>query len=139
MSDDCIFCKIIAREIPAAIFYEDENVVAFLDAFPAVKGHCLVVPKRHTDSLRTSPAEVLQVAEVLPQLARVATACVEAEGVNILCNDGPVAGQVIPHLHFHIVPRQADDGLRFHAPQQQVDMGKLQALAEELKQALKEA
>ncbi|MHA2272197.1 MAG: HIT family protein [Candidatus Hodarchaeales archaeon] len=138
MSDDCIFCKIIAREIPAAIFYENENVIAFLDAFPAVKGHCLVVPKRHTESLRTSPAEVLQAAEVLPQLARIAAACVEAEGVNILCNDSSVAGQVIPHIHFHIVPRQADDGLRFHAPQQQADMEKLQALAKKFMQALKE-
>ncbi|MFW9916895.1 MAG: HIT family protein [Candidatus Thorarchaeota archaeon] len=138
MSDDCIFCKIIAREIPAAIFYEDENVVAFLDAFPAVNGHCLVVPKHHTESLRTSPAEVLQAAEVLPQLARIAAACVEAEGVNILCNDGRVAGQIVPHIHFHIVPRQSDDGIRFHAPQQQADMEKLHALAEKYKQALKE-
>jgi histidine triad (HIT) family protein len=136
MSQDCIFCRIIAREIPSAIFYEDENVVAFLDAFPAVEGHSLVVPKRHTESLRTSPEEVVQIARVLPRLTDAVVTSLGAEGVNILCNDGRGAGQIVPHIHFHIVPRRPDDGLRFHAPQQQADMEKLQALAAEFKETL---
>ncbi|MFQ5980178.1 MAG: HIT family protein [Candidatus Heimdallarchaeota archaeon] len=137
MSDDCIFCKIIAREIPSAIFYEDETVVAFLDAFPAVEGHSLVVPKRHTESFRESLTEVRQATEVLPRLASVVVAAIGADGMNILCNDGSAAGQVVPHIHFHIVPRKPNDGLKIHAPQQQGDMNHLKALAELFSQALK--
>lgn len=136
MSGDCIFCKIIAREIPSTIFYEDETVVAFLDAFPAVEGHSLVVPKRHTESFRESPTEVRQIAEVLPRLASVVVAAIGAEGVNILCNDGPAAGQIIPHIHFHIVPRKLNDGLKIHAPQQQGDIKRLKTLADVFSQAL---
>ena len=130
---DCIFCKIIQKEIPAAIYYEDEELIAFLDAFPAVEGHSLVVPKNHVTSLREAGEETKLVAEVLPRLAKAVASTLSAAGVNILCNDGVVAGQVVPHLHFHIVPRKEGDGLKFHAPQQQRDLDKLKQLAERIK------
>ncbi len=135
---DCIFCKIIAKEIPAAVFYENEDIIAFLDAFPAVEGHSLVVPKKHVESFRESEKETIFVANVLPRLAKAVASSLNAEGVNILCNDGKGAGQVVPHVHFHIVPRKEGDGLKFQAPQQQGDLEKLKELANRYKQTLTE-
>ena len=110
---DCLFCKIIAGEIPAEKVYEDDHVIAFLDINPINPGHTLVVPKTHTENIfSASPAVMRQVAEVLPKISQAVVAGVGAEACNIGINNGPISGQVIFHLHIHIMPRFSDDGHR---------------------------
>ena len=110
---DCIFCKVVSGELPSTKVYEDERCLAFLDIRPVTKGHTLVVPKQHTVDIASADAEVMaDVARVLPKIARAVVAGVGAQGFNCSTNNGAVAGQIIFHLHFHIIPRFSDDGLR---------------------------
>lgn len=110
--EDCLFCKIASGQIPSDKFYEDEDVFAFLDIRPTTKGHALVIPKVHSTDLVDTADEVL--SRLLPKIAKVARAVVaarQAAGFNLVCNTGSTAGQAVFHLHFHIIPRYADDGL----------------------------
>jgi histidine triad (HIT) family protein len=113
-SKECIFCKIVAGEIPAACIYEDDAVFAFLDIGPVNKGHALVIPKMHFEKVDQCPAHIL--SSVAAQIGRIAKAVVGAsacDGYNVLCNNGRVAGQVVEHVHFHIIPRfEGDDCLK---------------------------
>jgi histidine triad (HIT) family protein len=113
MMEDCLFCKIIAGKIPSEKVYEDDTVFAFLDVFPASEGHTLVAPKKHFSRFTDMDAE--SVASLF-EAARKITAAVEkafsAEGSNIGINDGKVAGQEIPHVHVHVIPRRKGDGGR---------------------------
>ncbi|WEL19934.1 HIT family protein [Candidatus Nanohalococcus occultus] len=104
MSEDCVFCKIIEGQIPSNKVYEDENVVAFLDANPVSKGHTLVVPKAHVDTV--FDAESMEY--MWKPIVKVANAIREAfdvEDMNINQNNGSLAGQEVDHLHFHLTPR----------------------------------
>ena len=103
---DCIFCKIVAGDIPAALIYEDDHVLSFLDIGPLSNGHCLVIPKRHAATVIDCPPDVLsQIAAVLGRIAQAVVAVTGCEGYNVLCNNGRAAGQLVDHLHFHIIPR----------------------------------
>lgn len=103
MTDDCIFCKIVDGEIPGNIVYEDENVVAFLDANPVSKGHTLVVPKEHVDDIHE--AEHMEYMwEPIVEVSNAVKKAFGAEGVNIAQNNGAKAGQEVFHLHFHVTP-----------------------------------
>lgn len=111
-----IFSKIIAKEIPAFIVHETENTIAFLDIHPNVDGHTLVIHKQEFVNIFDMPAEVLQ--ELIASVKFVAELIKDklgAEGVNIYSNHGEVAGQEVPHLHFHIIPRYKGDEI--HATQ----------------------
>ncbi len=109
---DCLFCRIVRKEIPAEVVYEDEATLAFLDIRPTAPGHVLVIPKQHSDGLHDANPVVLgAVIRTVQRLARVLMQVFEVEGFNVIQNNGSVAGQVIPHLHFHIIPRQTGDGL----------------------------
>lgn len=113
MSDSCVFCRIVDGSIPSTRVYEDETVVAFLDLHPTTTGHTLVIPRVHSEALLDTNSAVLQA--LLPSIQRVARGICKAlqvDGFNLHQNNGSVAGQVIPHLHFHIIPRRPDDGLR---------------------------
>ncbi len=110
MSTDCIFCRIIDGEIPARVVYTDDNVHTFLDANPLTRGHTLVVPKTHHERVTDMPpTDRNAVFETLGRLAPIVDAAVEADAVTIGINDGEAAGQEIPHVHGHIVPRYDDD------------------------------
>ena len=112
MDSDCIFCKIVAGDIPCAKIYEDSNVLAFLDIGPISDGHTLVIPKNHFERLHECPPDVL--ADISGCLGKIATAVVSAVGAeayNVLCNNGTAAGQLVGHVHFHIIPRNAGDGV----------------------------
>ncbi len=110
---DCLFCKIIAKEIPSVALYEDDLVYAFLDIHPTNPGHALVVPKKHCVGFLDCAGEMLPDWILATQkIARAMKAGLKLEGLNLIQNEGAVAGQVIPHLHIHIVPRHANDGLR---------------------------
>ncbi len=111
MSEDCIFCKIVAGEIPAAKIYEDEYTLAFMDISPIVKGHALVIPKDHYDPITQTPDDVLgRCMSVAKRVAQAQIDALGADGVNLHQANGAAAGQVVPHIHFHVIPRFEDDG-----------------------------
>ncbi len=107
----CIFCKIIKKEIPAYIVYEDDVAIAFLDINPVSEGHLLVVPKKHVSRLTELSEE--EAAEFIKKVQKVAKMVEEklSKDYNIVINQGERAGQVIQHLHFHIIPRYGNEKL----------------------------
>ncbi len=111
MSDDCIFCKIVAGEIPATKVYEDEYTLAFMDISPIIKGHVLVIPKEHYDPIMQAPDDVLgRCVSVAKRIAQAQVDALGADGVNLHQANGVAAGQVVPHIHFHVIPRFDGDG-----------------------------
>ena len=109
--ESCIFCKIIAGDIPSYKVYEDEDVLAFLDTTPVNPGHTLVVSKEHYENLNDLPEELAnKIIKAVKKIAPVIISAVGADGFNLNLNNGPAAGQVVNHVHFHIVPRKFDDG-----------------------------
>ncbi len=136
--NDCIFCKIVRGELPSAKVYEDADVLAFLDIGPIVKGHTLVIPKAHHDPLPAVPPALLaKVMAVVQWVAQAQLDGLSADGVNIHQSNGAVAGQIVPHVHFHVVPRFANDGhswnWRAGSYSQPAEMS---ALAEKLRAAI---
>jgi histidine triad (HIT) family protein len=130
--DDCIFCKIISNEAPADKVYEDENFVAFMNLRPSSKGAVLVVHKDHTDDLQSTPDEML--SQFLPASKKVAEAVMKATGAtgfNLTINNGKTAGQVIFHLHVHIIPRYSDDGLKLF-PEHDSEFNTRKSLADQI-------
>jgi len=108
---DCIFCKIAAKEIPATVIYEDNDVLAFMDIGPIIKGHALVISKKHYDPVGETPDEILtKLHLVAKQMAQAQMNGLGADGVNIMQNNGTAAGQEVPHIHVHVIPRFKDDG-----------------------------
>jgi histidine triad (HIT) family protein len=114
MSDpDCLFCKIVAGEIPATVVREDERTIAFMDINPATRGHVLVIPRTHARDLWEVGAEDLQACAVAAQeIATRARDRLGAPGVNLLNSCGEAAWQTVSHFHLHVIPRYADDPLR---------------------------
>ena len=112
MSGDCVFCKIIQGGIPSYTVFEDGDFKAILDIAPASAGHVLILPKRHADDVFTldeaSAAKLFPLAKRLAQAVKEATGC---DGINLLQNNGEASGQTVRHLHLHIIPRQAGDGV----------------------------
>jgi histidine triad (HIT) family protein len=122
MSADCIFCKIVAGQLPCTRIYEDEDVLAFLDIGPVVKGHTLVIPKAHYDPITQTPVAVLQ--KLIAVVQRVADAQIrglKADGVNVSQANGRSAGQVVAHIHFHVIPRFETDGHHWNWPARQYE------------------
>lgn len=106
--DSCIFCKIIAGDIPASKIYEDGEVLAFLDISQATKGHTLVVPKKHVrNMLEMTDQDAAQLFQAVPKLARAVKSATKADGLNIITNNEEVAGQTVFHTHVHLLPRYA--------------------------------
>lgn len=109
--NDCIFCRIVRGELPCTKLYEDADVLSFLDIGPLVKGHALVIPKAHFDPLTAVPPDLLGTLIVVAQkIAAAQLAGLHADGVNLHQANGSCAGQVVPHVHFHVIPRFANDG-----------------------------
>lgn len=108
--NDCLFCQIIKGEISSQIIYEDELTYAFLDITPVNSGHTLVVPKKHSvNILDTEEKDICALASVVKKIAPKIIKAVGAAAFNLAVNNGSDAGQVVPHLHFHIMPRFPDD------------------------------
>ena len=104
--DNCIFCKIINKEIPSKIIYEDDVCMAFLDLSQATYGHTIVIPKKHfANILEVDPETLAHVMQVTQKLAQNIVEKLAAKGVNILTNTNEVAGQTVHHFHVHILPR----------------------------------
>jgi histidine triad (HIT) family protein len=110
---DCLFCKIVAGEIPSTRVDEDERTVAFMDINPATRGHLLVVPREHsTDLLEVGDEDLAACARMARRLAARARERLGADGVNLLNSCGQVAWQTVSHFHVHVIPRYANDPLR---------------------------
>jgi len=110
-NETCIFCKIIKKEIPHNKIYEDKNVIAFLDAFPVNKGHTLILPKKHFKNIYEIPEKTLwEVMKLAKKLSITIKKTMKADGINVYMNNEEAAGQVIDHLHVHIIPRIKGDG-----------------------------
>jgi histidine triad (HIT) family protein len=135
---DCVFCQIVAGSIPAHKLFEDDQTLAFLDVRPLAEGHVLVIPKRHCASLTDmSSEEVAATTRQFPRLARAVMAGTGAEGCNILENTGQAAGQEVPHVHWHIIPRRRGDGLGYRWNASAYSAGRDQQVLESLLSALR--
>ncbi len=113
MVDDqnCLFCKIIKKEIPAEIVYEDNSTLAFLDINPRNPGHVLVIPKNHYgDIFEVNDSELRELIVSVKRLAVASKNGMKADGISISQSNGAAAGQVISHLHFHVIPRFESEG-----------------------------
>jgi len=136
MSDpDCIFCKILAGELPGTIVGEDERTVALMDINPATRGHVLVIPRAHSTDLLSIEQEDLQAVAVASQRQAVrAKERLGAEGVNLVNSCGALAWQTVFHFHMHVIPRYADDPLRLPWVPTPGDPAEIAAAAQELTQ-----
>lgn len=138
----CIFCKIVAGQIPCHKLYEDDRILAFLDVGPLSAGHALVIPKGHHRTIDQVPPEVAAaMGRIVPSLSKAIMTATGASSWNLLQNNGEAAGQVVPHVHLHIIPRFAGDaretptpgnGLPFGWPAGDVDHAQAGKLAERI-------
>jgi histidine triad (HIT) family protein len=138
MSQDCVFCKIIKGELPCAKVFEDNEVLVFMDINPVAKGHALVVPKAHHDPITHTPPKILRkLITIVQRIARAQMAGLQADGINVSQANGVTAGQIVPHLHFHVIPRFATNAphrnwtpLAYESPEE------IQDYANRIKEAL---
>ncbi|MCB9285050.1 MAG: HIT family protein [Lewinellaceae bacterium] len=135
----CIFCQILEGKLPSNKVYEDDLVVAFLDAYPINSGHVLVVPKLHCELLSGLPVEtagrLFQVAQTVEKAVRASG--VRCEATNLVLNNGQAAGQEIPHAHLHIIPRFRGDGVRFQINQKKAGREELDTVASGIVEKIK--
>ena len=131
---DSVFSRIIRRELPCHVIFENEHLIAFLDISPLAPGHALVIPKRQVERLEDMrPDEAAEVARWLGAVARRILAVTGAPAYNVLQNNGPESGQVVPHVHFHIIPRWPGDGLGYRWNARTAKPDELAALAERIR------
>lgn len=134
-NDDCVFCKIIAGDIPCFKLYEDERSLAFMDINPANRGHALAIPKKHEPNLLESSEETLAVTiATARRVARAVQAAVEPDGINLVQANGPGAAQSVFHLHLHVIPRFEGDELQMNwgVPPKPGDMDEIKAVSEKI-------
>jgi histidine triad (HIT) family protein len=133
---DCIFCKIIAGEIPAVKVLDEELVIAFMDINPSSKGHMLVVPKNHAENIfQISEGDLEAVTHAVKRCAKVVKEVLNAEGITILQLNGKASDQIVPHLHVHVIPRWEDDGLSVSAWEMKPgDMEQIQDTAKKIRE-----
>jgi len=134
---DCIFCKIVQNQIPASIVYDSDSILAFLDVNPLASGHLLVIPKVHANQLIDLPEKIAsEIGRVLPKLGQALLRVSGADGFNVLQNNGEVAGQVVGHVHFHLIPRFKGDGLGYRWNAGAYEDGQMNDVSDLFKQAL---
>jgi histidine triad (HIT) family protein len=125
---DCIFCKIIAGEIPSYKVYEDEHTLAFLDINPVNPGHTLVVPKKHMLNIEEADEQTLcQIIKAVKKVGLSLKNNLAVPGYHVNVNNDPASGQVVPHLHFHVTTRFIGDGLKLW-PQRKYEAGEAEAV-----------
>lgn len=134
MSDpDCIFCKILAGDLPATIIDEDDRTISFMDIAPATRGHALVIPRKHTADLGSvEPQDLQAVVGACQRLASRAKQRLQADGVNLVNSTGAAAWQTVFHFHVHVIPRYQGDPLRLPWVPTPGDPEEIAAAAKEL-------
>jgi len=134
---DCIFCKILDGKIPATKLLETDDCLAFMDIGPLAEGHVLLIPSRHAETLdELSPEAAGAMLSNLPKLVAAVRAATGCAGVNVLQNNGPAAHQEVPHVHFHIIPRNPGDAFHFNWPAGKYPEGRLEQLAEAIRKEI---
>ena len=134
MNDDCLFCGILAGDVPSQKVDEDDRTIAFMDINPATRGHALVIPKEHSaDLLEISPEDLEAVTVAAQRLAKRAKEKLGAHGVNLINSCGTAAWQTVFHFHMHVVPRYHDDPLELPWTPAPGDSDEIAAAAEELR------
>lgn len=134
---DCIFCKIINGDIPGEKVYEDDDVLAIMDINPANKGHVLVIPRKHYETYLDLPDEIAaKMGKASKKVAQGVLKAAEVEGFNILNNNKKVAGQIVPHVHIHIIPRYEADGVDMSFSHKEYSEGELKSFADKIKRAI---
>jgi histidine triad (HIT) family protein len=109
--ENCIFCKIIKKEIPCEQIYEDKNILVFLDINPVNIGHALVIPKKHFINIYETPEKILiEMMKVVKKISHAIKSGLNADGINVTMNNDPAAGQAVFHSHIHVIPRIINDG-----------------------------
>lgn len=133
---ECIFCKIIKGEIPCAKVYEDSDIIAFLDIGPVNPGHTLVVPKEHYETLMDLPDELAsKLGVAVKKIAEAVKEAMNPDGINVTQSNLKAAGQLVPHVHFHIIPRIEGDGLK-HWPQGKYEEGQMEEVRKKIEEKL---
>lgn len=131
---DCIFCKIINGDIPGEKVYEDDEVLAIMDINPANKGHVLVIPREHYEKYTDLPDDLAgKIAKVTKKVANGVLKTTGAEGFNILNNNSKVAGQLVGHVHFHVIPRYENDGINIELTNKEYEDEELPEYAKKIK------
>lgn len=135
MAEDCIFCKIVQGEIPSTKLYEDQKCLAILDVNPISPGHTLILSKEHYNTFLDTPPDVLMaIIQAGHQIIKAILTGMKTEGYNLIINNNRCAGQVIPHLHLHIIPRHSNDGIRFHRNPKSYPEGEMAKVAQAISQ-----
>ncbi len=138
MAEECIFCKIIRGEIPSDKIYENKHIFSLLDNNPIAPGHTLVIPKKHFKTILDIPEQEL--CELIKGVKKMTMAVVEATdapGFNIIVNGKKAAGQLVDHIHFHIIPRFKHDNIRYECPAIKYKEGQKQEIMDRIKKVLK--
>ncbi len=131
---DCIFCKIIAGEIPSFIIFENDDSFAFMDINPANEGHALVIPKEHAaDVHAVSEAAITATVKTAKKVAAAVDKTLSPDGLNLLQCNGPAAAQSVMHFHMHVLPRKNGDELKLNWGLEPGDMDAIGALAEKIR------
>lgn len=132
--EDCIFCRIIEGKVPSAKVYEDGKVIIFLDIMPASKGHCLVVPKKHAQTLiEMGEDDLIATMKAAKKIARALSLSFGNGSFNIVMNNGKEAGQIVNHAHIHIIPRFRKDRLRLKWSHLKYEGDEIKEYAEKIK------
>jgi histidine triad (HIT) family protein len=133
--DNCIFCKIVQKQAPASIIYEDDSVIAFLDIKPASEGHTLIIPKAHYEGILDIPSELLgRVHQIAKTVANATKQALNADGISVIQQNGRAANQEVFHLHVHIIPRHNGHKMKPIQELQFVDHKQLDLTTDKIKQ-----
>ncbi len=137
MKKDCLFCEIARGAIPSATIYEDSHFRVFLDVNPATRGHALIVPREHFDNIYDMDAEtagrIFSLATCIARAMRDGLGC---DGLNVVQNNGRVAGQTVNHFHLHLIPRYEDDGLNLLWPQKEITKEEMETIRKSIKEKI---
>ena len=134
---NCIFCKIVAGEIPCFKLLEDADTLAFMDINPVHDGHALIIPKAHYPTVfEIAPEAIAAAARAASRVAKAVNAVLKPDGLNLLQSNGPGAAQSVGHFHFHVLPRRLDDGLLVNWTPKPGDHARIAEIAERIRQHL---
>lgn len=134
---DCIFCRVVKGEIPSYKVYEDDRTLAFLDINPIAVGHTLIIPKDHSAKIsELGETEVVALSKTLQRVVKALEASIDFDGMNIFVNQGKEAGQLIPHFHYHVVPRHKGDGVEFKVTQKKLSEEEFKKIQEKISRAI---